>query len=127
MAVHGTHREQVDLIIRSFVPDEELHIRCNLSNEPRPRICGSWVEVLPDLLDSTGNEVVLAALHALASSIVSQRPGRGITSADGPHSYLTAIRIMRKELSNVDYSLDRELLASIMCLSLVEVSPPFCC
>ncbi|KAL4912737.1 hypothetical protein BDW62DRAFT_214754 [Aspergillus aurantiobrunneus] len=119
---HNTNRaEQVDLVIRSYVPEEELQPCSVLLNETRPRICGSWVEVLPDLIDSTGSDVVLASLDALATSIVSQRPAGGEPRVDGTLSYLTAIQIMRKELGTATNSLDRELLASIMCLGLTEV------
>ncbi|KAL4982528.1 hypothetical protein BDW68DRAFT_195226 [Aspergillus falconensis] len=120
--VHDTHyAKQVDLIVRSYVPDGELHTHSILSYEPRPRICGSWVDVLPDLIDGTGNGVVLAALDALAASIASQRPADAVPGANGGLSYLKAIQTIRKELSAANNFLDRELLASIMCLSLAEL------
>ncbi|RJE25255.1 hypothetical protein PHISCL_02405 [Aspergillus sclerotialis] len=87
----------------------------------RPRICGSWVNVLHELIDDTGNGVVLAALNALAASIASQRPADAVPGVDGGLTYLKAIQTMRKELSTASISLDRELLASIMCLSLAEL------
>lgn len=124
IGVHDTYRaDQVDLIIRSYVPDEELHPSRNLFSEPRPRICGSWVEALPDLIASTGDDVVLAATNALAASILSRRPVDGTAGDDGATSYLKAIQIMRKQLGMANNHLDRELLASIMCLSLAEVGP----
>lgn len=123
-AGYNLHRaEQVDFIIRSYVPDEELELPGIISNEPRPRICGSWVEVLPSLSENTDSNIILAASKALSTSIMSRGfPGR-VSGVDSTRNYLNALKLMRKELSTANISSDRELLASIMCLSLAEVRP----
>ncbi|GAT31327.1 C6 finger domain protein [Aspergillus luchuensis] len=47
-------------------------------------------------------------------------PGR-VSGVDSTRNYLNALKLMRKELSTANISSDRELLASIMCLSLAEM------
>lgn len=111
----------IDLITRNYVPDEELHLCSNISDELAPRICGSWVEVLPHLNDWTGNDVVSTALTALGTAIMPERLSGDVHNIDSTRTYLTAIQAMQKGLSSANIYSDRELLVSIMCLSLAEV------
>lgn len=107
------------------MPEEELHTLCNPSDEPRSRICGSWVGVLPDLsIRPRNNDILSTALDAMATSIASQLQPDKAPSIESTQSYLTAIQTMRKQFNLVDRSCDAELLASIMCLGLAAVRWP---
>ncbi|KAJ5813161.1 hypothetical protein N7447_010184 [Penicillium robsamsonii] len=114
----------IGLIIRSYVPDEEIRPSRNISHELAPRICGSWVEVLPELNELTCSDVVSTALTALGTSIMSQNLPEDALSIDSARSYLAAIQTMQKALGAAENHSDRELLVSIMCLSLAEIMFP---
>lgn len=90
----------------------------------QPRICGAWVEVLPNLRNggSTPDLVLSAAIEALATSIMTQKLNPNSDNVESFQSYEMALRSLRKSVA-VDRRFDTELLASIMCLSLVEVCP----
>ncbi|GKZ29886.1 hypothetical protein AbraIFM66950_006847 [Aspergillus brasiliensis] len=55
---------------------------------------------------------------------MSQRHPERVSGVDSTRSYLAALQLMQKELSTANASSDKELLASIMCLSLAEVMFP---
>ncbi|GKZ26046.1 hypothetical protein AbraIFM66951_005084 [Aspergillus brasiliensis] len=55
---------------------------------------------------------------------MSQRHPEKDSGVDSTRSYLAALQLMQKELSTANASSDKELLASIMCLSLAEVMFP---
>lgn len=112
----------VDLITQSYMPDENIRPFSDISHELAPRICGSWVEVLLDLDDLSRSDVVSTASAALGTLIMSQILHRDIPNIDSTRSYLTAIQTMQKALCSANIYSDRELLVSIMCLSLAEVS-----
>lgn len=88
----------------------------------QPRICGAWVEVLPSLRSggSTSDLVLTTAVEALATSILAQKLNPNMDNVESFQSYELALRSLRKSVV-VDRRFDTELLASIMCLSLVEV------
>ena len=88
----------------------------------QPRICGAWVEVLPNLRSggATPDLVLATAIEALATSILSQKLSPNSDNVESFQSYELALRSLRKGVA-VDRRCDSELLASIMCLSLVEV------
>ncbi|GAD94320.1 conserved hypothetical protein [Paecilomyces variotii No. 5] len=115
----------VNLIIRSYMPEEELRLSSDISHdishELAPRLCGSWVEVLLDFDDSTRSDVVSTASAALGTLIMSQSLPKDVPSIDSTRSYLTAIQMMQRALSSANIYSDRELLVSIMCLSLAEL------
>lgn len=92
----------------------------------QPRICGAWVEVLPDLRSGGGTPdlVLSTAIEALATSILTQTLSPNSDNVESFQSYELALRSLRKSVV-VDRRFDTELLASIMCLSLVEVCHTF--
>ncbi|KAF9888459.1 hypothetical protein FE257_008566 [Aspergillus nanangensis] len=115
----------VDLIIQSYIPQEELPSLKNPSDDLRSRICGSWVGVLPDLNRHPGSDpVLLTAVDALATSIMSLQPPQELAYIESAQSYLTAIQTLRKDLHVAHRSCDSEVLAAIMCLSLAELMFP---
>lgn len=88
------------------------------------RICGAWVDVLPQLPCLASDASVLSkATRALATLINSQRRCLPRTcDVESPQSYYDAIHTMRGHIAANGLSL--ELLPAIMCLTLVEVGDP---
>ena len=86
------------------------------------RICGTWVDVLPQLPCLASDASVLSkATRALATLINSQRRSLSRTcDVESPQTYYDAIYTMRGYIAANSLSL--ELLPAIMCLTLVEVS-----
>lgn len=122
--LHRTSQDDsIALVVRNYVPQDTITAT---SNErictKQPRICGAWVEVLPSLRNGGGtpNLVLSAAIEALATSITTQKLHPNSNNVESFRSYETALRSLRKSVV-VDGRSDAELLASIMCLSLVEV------
>ncbi|GKZ58795.1 hypothetical protein AnigIFM49718_004633 [Aspergillus niger] len=74
--------------------------------------------------ENPDSDIILAAANALSTSIMSRRLSERASSINSTRSYLTALQMMREELGTAKKSSDRELLASIMCLSLAEVMFP---
>lgn len=113
-------------MVRNYVPQDTTtatNIVSSITNQPR--ICGAWVEVLPNLRSggSTPDLVLTAAVEALATSILTQKLNPNRDNVESFQSYELALRSLRKSVA-VDRRFDTELLASIMCLSLVEVCLP---
>jgi hypothetical protein len=126
------HRPSQDdfiaLVVRNYVPQGAAADTNNgLISINQPRICGAWVEVLPNLRSgggSTSDLVLTAAVEALATSILTQKLNPNRDNVESFQSYELALRSLRKGVA-VDRRYDTELLASIMCLSLVEVCHTF--
>jgi hypothetical protein len=117
--------EMVSLIICNYVPLEEAASGVANSYLCSPRICGSWVTALPELITSaTGQfaECLCSAVSTLALSIVayhSQEDSIQVASAQ----YEISIRHLVHNLAMVGDRHRNELLAAVMCLALSEVSP----
>lgn len=105
------------LVMQSFAPGSESITIVRDSDYHVPRVCGSWVEVLPNVPGST---ILPHAVKALASSIPS-RPNVSCASVDCSQSYHIAVRTLRKSLSANGHRSCIELMSSIMCLAIVEV------
>ncbi|EED21360.1 conserved hypothetical protein [Talaromyces stipitatus ATCC 10500] len=122
-----SHDDFIALVVRNYVPkDSVTSIDNDLHFTKEPRICGAWVEVLPSLRSGRGgtrNLVLTAAVEALATSILTQKLYPNRDNIESFQSYELALRSLRKSVT-VDQRSDVELLASIMCLSLVELMMP---
>lgn len=114
----------IALVVRNYVPHEvATDQNSELASINQPRICGSWVEVLPNIRSDRGtpNLVLTAAVEALGTSIMAQKLHPNRDNIESFQSYQLALRSLRKSVA-VNGRFGTELLASIMCLSLVEVS-----
>ncbi|KAL4781988.1 hypothetical protein BJX76DRAFT_333897 [Aspergillus varians] len=116
----------VDLIVGSYMPQGESHIP-DSSDSKRSRICGSWVEALPDILSETANPSILqAAVRAFATAIhCSGSETTGLTLAC-TEIYSAAIQGLQRGFLAIDAFSPEELTASVMCLNLVEAMFPDC-
>lgn len=117
--------DMVSLIIRNYVPLEEAASGAANPDLCSPRICGSWVTALPELIPSaTGQftECLCSAVSTLALSITahqSQEDMYRLASAQ----YEISIRHLVHNLAMVKDVYRNELVAAVMCLALSEVSP----
>ncbi|EEA25481.1 hypothetical protein TMatcc_006295 [Talaromyces marneffei ATCC 18224] len=115
----------ITLVVRNYVPQDTVTAVHNDFRTKQPRICGAWVEVLPNLRNGGGTPdlVLAAAVEALATSILTQKLNPNQDNVESFQSYEVALRSLRKSFV-VNQRCDIELLASIMCLSLVELMMP---
>lgn len=85
-------------------------------------ICGSWVAVLPKLLDRRAfGEVLPTAVFTLALSIRYKDSLYVSPSISIFKTHCLALNLLRKSLSRDDESFSEELVAASMCLNMVEV------
>ncbi|KAL5335996.1 hypothetical protein BJX70DRAFT_373863 [Aspergillus crustosus] len=114
----------IALIIRNYMPESEREYIFENSDTTRSRICGSWVETLPELLNETPNTSVLySAANALAMAI-SSPSAQPTGSVACTQAYSTAIKALQKGFMARDTLCPAQLTASVMCLGLVEVMFP---
>ncbi|KAL4876177.1 hypothetical protein BJY04DRAFT_223262 [Aspergillus karnatakaensis] len=114
----------VALIVNSYMPTSELQHISDSSDTTRSRICGSWVETLPELLHgSSDSSVLYSAAKALALAITSPT-SRSSGSVACTQSYSVAIQALRKGFLSPESLNPAELTASVMCLGLAEVMFP---
>lgn len=108
------------LIVQSYVPTSERTPNMYNSDYTEPRLCGSWVEVLSILpCLNTGSLVLTRAVKALSASILS-RPN--MANTDHSSTYHEAIHTLRKSFGVNGNSVKFELIPTVMCLALAEVS-----
>lgn len=109
----------MELITKSFVPQDERIIQMCNSDYMEPQICGSWVKVLSSLpCLNTPSLVLPRAVTALAASLLSQPSKSSMTSSE---TYHAAIHTLRESFCVNRRSLSLEQIPAIMCLTLVEV------
>lgn len=114
----------IELVVRSYIPENELPFIGDNSDNSRSRICGSWVEVLPKLITQTHQDCILpSAMKALATSILASTPQQSPPNFDSTQHYYAAIRALRIEIAAREPVSHAEFAASIMCLGLTEVLP----
>ena len=115
----------ISLVVRNYVPDPELLPAQTEISVSQPRICGAWVEVLPELTCyAEGQGPLSAAVNCLAISILSGGPVRKIPVANGLEAYGAALRALGKNLQPSDGTIPTHIVASVMCLLLAEVRRP---
>lgn len=112
----------IGLVVTSYIPENELPFIWDNCDNTRSRICGFWVEVLPNLASQAHQNCILpSAMKALATSILASTPGRNHSKFDSTEHYYAAIRALRIEIAAKNPASHAEFAASIMCLSLTEV------
>ncbi|KAK6811307.1 hypothetical protein RU639_013162 [Aspergillus parasiticus] len=112
----------MELITKSFVPQNDGIIQMCNSDYMEPQICGSWVKVLSSLpYLNTPTLVLPRAVTALAASLLSLRSKSNRTCSETYHS---AIRTLRESFCMNCRSSSLEQIPAIMCLTLVELMIP---
>ncbi|KAJ5624890.1 hypothetical protein N7510_001199 [Penicillium lagena] len=115
--------DQIAILVKNYVPEDEIPYIKDCPDDKQSRICGAWVEALPTLSNQTNQDSVLpAAIESLATSLMHQNPQRNGHIIDSTHSYHKAIQALRHGFDATDCPFHAEFAAAIMCLSLTEVS-----
>jgi hypothetical protein len=116
-------QDAANLIIRSYVPEDEMPWLSQI-HDVQPRVCGGWVATLPELLMLGGsNEVLPAAVRTLALAITSRYPYQRPTHPTIWQSYGSTVKLLQQNLGSCVRGCNGGYLASLMCLTLTEVSP----
>ncbi len=117
----GAHLHDLMMaIIDSYVPESEAGPP-DSTVEPSPRICGSWVEVLPELVDNDTDTALASAVRAFALSILSRGPKRSFPVAEGLEAYNKALISVNEALRSPYSDFPVAIAAAVMCLLLAEL------
>lgn len=122
-------RENIDRIIRCYMPAEEqlLLYNGNLATS-KPRICGDWVETLPDLVNTRSTRsrdcVLKFFIRAFGLSVAQNSPGALILRPESSQAYYQATRALRRSFDPSAGRFIADMASAIMCLGLTEVSFP---
>lgn len=115
-------QDAANLIIRSYVPENEI-AWLGQAQDVQHRVCGGWVATLPKLLTFSGSSQILpAAVKTLALAIASRYPYERPTNPAIWQSYGSTVRLLQQSLGNSVGVCNGQYLASLMCLTLTEVS-----
>ncbi|KAH8879293.1 hypothetical protein GQ53DRAFT_756106 [Thozetella sp. PMI_491] len=115
----------IALVVRCYVPDPEVQLLFPELAVSQPRICGAWVEVLPQLIGSgRDDEALEAAVKCLGVAIMSGGPIRKAPISAGLEAYGLALRSLGQGLQKADGAMADNLAASVMCLLLAELILP---
>lgn len=115
-------QDAANLIIRSYVPEDEIPWLSQI-HDVQPRVCGGWVATLPQLLiGGRSTQVLPAAVKTLALAISSKRLYQRPTSPTIWQSYGSTVQLLQQRLGRGGGVYNGEYLASLMCLTLTEVS-----
>ncbi|KAJ6438779.1 fungal specific transcription factor domain-containing protein [Purpureocillium lavendulum] len=124
-SLHWPLQHVILLLIQNFAPTlDPGDADIDLAVSP-PRICGSWVELLPGLADTSANERTIAApVRTLAMSILA-RGHRGLAPmGDALTAHSTALRSVHRALAHADSASTNVLTAAVMCLMISELILP---
>jgi hypothetical protein len=107
-------------IIDNYVPETDA-LKLISSVEPSPRICGAWVEVLPELVGNDTDKALDAAIRAFAMSILSRGPKPSFPVSAGLEAYDRALISVNAALRSPYSDFPVVIAAAVMCLLLAEV------
>jgi hypothetical protein len=107
-------------IIDNYVPEADIFLP-NSSVEASPRICGSWVEILPDIIGNGTDEALASAIRAFATSILSRGPKRSFTISESLEAYNHALVSVNGALRSPYSDFPVAIAAAVMCLLLAEL------
>jgi len=107
-------------IIDNYVPESDFAL-LKSRVEPWPRICGSWVEVLPELVTKNTDAALVSAVKAFAVTILSRGPRRKLPVSDGLEAYNQALLSVNAALQSPYSDFPVAIAAAVMCLLLAEL------
>ncbi|GAB1311452.1 hypothetical protein MFIFM68171_01662 [Madurella fahalii] len=110
----------ITVIVRNYVPDRENSAAIG-GSESSPRICGAWVEVLPDLIGSDTSAALTSAIKAFAVSIQSRGPKHSVPISAALEAYSSALSSVNDALRVPYDSFPVELGAAVMCLLFADL------
>ncbi|KZL79428.1 n-terminal fungal transcription regulatory domain-containing protein [Colletotrichum incanum] len=110
----------LSLCVQNFVPSSELGSRTRDSSVSQSRICGAWIEELPELIGEGDDELLPCAIRALGTTLVARgRNGRAPIS-EAVRTQCLVLNILQHTINLRENSNHDRLAASIMCLYLSE-------
>lgn len=111
----------ISLLVQNFSPVGYQDTSATSPLSP-PRICGAWIEALPELASKGEHELVLSsAVKAFATSILAQGCEGWAPVCDALRAYGLALQSLRNGLRSQSGFSD-VFIAATMCLFLSEVS-----
>lgn len=110
----------ISAIIDNYVPKSDA-ATLSSSVEPSPRICGSWVEVLPDIAKNNADTALASAIKAFAVTILSRGPKRRFPISEGLEAYNQALISINDALQSPYSDFPVAIAAAVMCLLLAEL------
>ncbi|KAH7119193.1 N-terminal fungal transcription regulatory domain-containing protein [Dactylonectria macrodidyma] len=113
-------RDVISFCVQNFAPASELPL---LSDDPKvsqSRICGSWIEVLPELVGRGESNLLPLAIRALGASIAARGCDGWAPISDALEANCSALTTLQGALSRTRVSPSDELAAAVMCLFLSE-------
>lgn len=112
----------LSLVAQNFIPAQKTTLLHPKSLKTLSRICGSWIETVPQL-SATGQQGIAlqASMKAFAVAILSEKSPTSASTVDALVAHGTAIRSIHLALRNPRVTRPNELLAAIMFLLLSEV------
>lgn len=111
----------ISTIIDNYVPEPEAAGPSSSAVEPSPRICGSWVEVLPKLAGDETDTALASAIRAFAASILSKGPKPSLFISQGLEAYNQALMSVNSALGSRYSDFPVGIAAAVMCLLLAEM------
>ncbi|KAH7123214.1 N-terminal fungal transcription regulatory domain-containing protein [Dactylonectria estremocensis] len=118
----------ISLCAQNFVPESELVLSSSNPAVSQSRICGSWIEVLPSLIEKEEHQYLLhSAIKALGVSILARgRDGRAPVS-DALEAQGGALQALQDAIRHCAAPCFNALAAAMMCLYISEIMVPSSC
>ena len=111
----------ISLVVQNFVPAHGTSLQYDTSGF-KSRICGSWIEVLPQL-STVGRhgEALTSSIKAFGVAILSVNQNGYAPVADALAAQGSALQLLQLALRHVHQVHVNELSVAIMCLRISEV------
>ncbi|KAH6877057.1 N-terminal fungal transcription regulatory domain-containing protein [Thelonectria olida] len=117
--------DMISLLVQNFTPVGYSSTSAVSALSP-PRICGAWIEALPELASKGEHEHVLSsAIKAFATSILAQGCEGRAPVCDALRAYGLGLQSLRNGLQD-QKGFSNVFIAAAMCLFLSELILPTC-
>ena len=111
----------ISLVVQNFVPQHETSPQYETSGF-KSRVCGSWIEVLPQLSTfGRHGEALTSSIKAFGVAILSMRRNGYAPVSDALTAQGSALQLLQEALRHVHQIHVNELSVAIMCLRISEV------
>jgi len=114
-------RDVISFCVQNFIP---VHEHPLLSEDPQrlqSRICGAWVEALPNLAVRSDLGPLSLAIKALGVTIATLGQTTRAPIPDALEAKCTALNTLQSAIRNNTISPSNELAATMICLFISEV------
>lgn len=111
----------ISFCVQNFAPANELSLFAGNSRVPQFRVCGSWVQVLPELSGGREENPLPSAIKALGVSIAARGCSGWAPIPDVLRARSQALADLQDAIRRNTVASSNELAAAVMCLFLSEV------